>query len=119
MPIRGRFISRAVRLRVTWQGVQSHRGRQRQGSYHRLLKTNQGERMRSHFKSLLAENRLLRVCALGQLCHPKLMEMIGWHGGFDAVWLDQEHVGLTMPQIEEAARAARAVGIDAFVRLHA
>ena len=47
------------------------------------------------------------------------MEMIGWHGGFDAVWLDQEHVGLTMPQIEEAARAARAVGIDTFVRLHA
>jgi 2-keto-3-deoxy-L-rhamnonate aldolase RhmA len=51
--------------------------------------------MRSHFKALLAQNRILRICALGQLCHPKLMEMIGWHGGFDAVWLDQEHVGLT------------------------
>src|SRR5580693_1126609 len=75
--------------------------------------------MRSHFKSLLAENRLLRVCALGQLCHPKLREMIGWQGGFDAVWLDQEHVGLTIPQIEEAARAGRAVGIDVFVRLQA
>src|ERR1700693_4668260 len=55
-------------------------------------------------KALLAENRLLRVCALGQLCSPKLVEMIGYHGGFDAVWLDQEHVGLTIPQIEEAAR---------------
>jgi 2-dehydro-3-deoxyglucarate aldolase/4-hydroxy-2-oxoheptanedioate aldolase len=35
------------------------------------------------------------------------------------VWLDQEHVGLTTPQIEETARAARAVGLDTFVRLTA
>jgi 2-dehydro-3-deoxyglucarate aldolase/4-hydroxy-2-oxoheptanedioate aldolase len=75
--------------------------------------------MRSRFKSLVAGGRSVRVCALGQLCHPKLVEMIGWHGGFDAVWLDQEHVGLTVPQIEEAARAARGVGLDAFVRLNA
>src|SRR5262249_19172799 len=40
-------------------------------------------------------------------------------GGFDAIWLDQEHVGLTLPQIEEATRAARAGGIDTFVRLAA
>src|SRR5262249_59933787 len=75
--------------------------------------------MRSRFKSLVAGGRSVRVCALGQLCHPKLVEMIGWHGGFDAVWLDQEHVGLTVPQLEEASRAARAVGLDAFVRLNA
>jgi len=60
-------------------------------------------------KTLLAQNRLLRVCALGQLCSAKLVEMIGFHGGFDAVWLDQEHVGLTIPQIEEAARAGNVV----------
>src|SRR5258708_2104455 len=66
--------------------------------------------MRSHFQTLLAEGRVLRVCALGQLCHPKLMEMIGWHGGYDAGWLDQEHVGLTIPQIEETTRAARGGG---------
>src|SRR4029453_10154377 len=40
-------------------------------------------------------------------------------GGFDAVWLDQEHAGLTTQQIEEAARAARGVGLDSFVRLNA
>ena len=45
--------------------------------------------------------------------------MIAWSGGFDAVWLDQEHVGLTIPQIEDAARAARGAGIDSFVRLNA
>jgi 2-keto-3-deoxy-L-rhamnonate aldolase RhmA len=70
-------------------------------------------------KSLLKQDRVIRVFALGQLCHPKLVEMIGYHGGFDAVWLDQEHVGLTIPQIEEAARAARGVGLDSFVRLTA
>ena len=44
--------------------------------------------MASHLKALLAQDRLLRVCALGQLCNPKLVEMIAWNGGFDAIWLD-------------------------------
>jgi 2-keto-3-deoxy-L-rhamnonate aldolase RhmA len=76
--------------------------------------------MGAHLKTLLADKtHLIRVFALGQLCSPKLVEMVAWSGGFDAVWLDQEHVGLTMPQIEEAARAARGAGIDSFVRLTA
>jgi 2-keto-3-deoxy-L-rhamnonate aldolase RhmA len=70
-------------------------------------------------KSLLAQDRLLRFFILGQLCSPKLVEIVAWHGGFDAVWLDQEHGGLTIAQIEDAARAARACGIDSFVRLPA
>ena len=48
-----------------------------------------------------------------------MVEIIGWRGGFDAVWFDQEHAGLTMAQMEEAARAARGVGLDCFVRLNA
>ena len=62
---------------------------------------------------------MLRIFALGHLCSPKLVEMIGWRGGFDAVWFDQEHAGLTMAQTEEAARAAKSVGLDSFVRLNA
>ena len=45
--------------------------------------------------------------------------LIAWQGGFDAVWFDQEHTGLTIAQIEEAARAARGCGLDSFVRLTA
>jgi 2-dehydro-3-deoxyglucarate aldolase/4-hydroxy-2-oxoheptanedioate aldolase len=75
--------------------------------------------MAAHLKGLLAQGKLVRVFALGQLCHPKLVELVAFHGGFDAVWLDQEHVGLTIPQIEEAARAARGCGLDSFVRLAA
>src|SRR5215211_1733873 len=69
------------------------------------------------WKELLRTDRVVRVCLLGQLCSPKLVEMIGHHGGFDGVWFDQEHCGLTVAQIEEAARAARGMGLDNFVRL--
>src|SRR5262245_65638563 len=73
--------------------------------------------MGARLKELLAQGRLVRVFALGQLCHPKLVEMVGLLGGYDAVWLDQEHAGLTVGQLEDAARAARAAGLDSFVRL--
>src|SRR5947209_19391341 len=75
--------------------------------------------MASRLKAALASGAVTRVFGMGQLCHPKLVEIVGLQGGFDAVWLDQEHAGLTVEQIENAARAARAVGIDSFVRLTA
>src|SRR5436305_946176 len=68
-------------------------------------------------KAKLARGELTRVFAVGQLCHPKIVEIVGLHGGFDAVWLDQEHSGLSLEQIENGARAARARGLDSFVRL--
>jgi 2-dehydro-3-deoxyglucarate aldolase/4-hydroxy-2-oxoheptanedioate aldolase len=73
--------------------------------------------MASRLKQALADGRLVRVFALGQLCHPKLVEMVGLAGGFDAVWLDQEHAGISIAQIETSALAARAHGLDSFVRL--
>jgi 4-hydroxy-2-oxoheptanedioate aldolase len=73
--------------------------------------------MGRRLRELLGQDRLVRVFGVGQLCHPKLVEIIGQHGGFDAVWLDQEHAGLSIGQIEQACRAARAAGIDSFVRL--
>ncbi len=75
--------------------------------------------MGAHLKALLKQDRVVRVFLLGQLCSPKLAEMVAWQGGFDAVWLDHEHAGLSTAQIEEAARAARGAGIDSFVRLAA
>lgn len=75
--------------------------------------------MGAQLKALLSQDRVVKVFALGQVCHPKLVEMAAWSGGFDAVWFDQEHVGLTIGQIEEAARAARGCGLDCFVRLTA
>jgi 2-dehydro-3-deoxyglucarate aldolase/4-hydroxy-2-oxoheptanedioate aldolase len=75
--------------------------------------------MGAQLKAALKRGDVVKVFLLGQFCHPKLVEMIGWYGGFDAVWFDQEHAGLSIAQIEEAARAARGCGLDSFVRLPA
>jgi 4-hydroxy-2-oxoheptanedioate aldolase len=70
-------------------------------------------------KTMLAEGKLVRVFGCGQLLSPKLIEILGEHGEFDALWLDQEHAGLTMKEIELATMAARSYGMDHFVRLPA
>src|SRR5277367_4391768 len=70
-------------------------------------------------KQMLSEGKVVKVFGLGQLCSPKLIEILGEHGGFDALWLDFEHAGLTMKEIELATMAARGYGIDHFVRLPA
>jgi 4-hydroxy-2-oxoheptanedioate aldolase len=75
--------------------------------------------MGTRLKQALAQGRLVTVFGLGQLCHPKIVEIVGLKGGFDAVWFDQEHGGLTIGQLEEAGRAARATGLDSFARLAA
>lgn len=72
--------------------------------------------MPGHLKTALRDGRLVKVFATGQFCHPKLIELVAYVGGYDAIWLDQEHAGLSTAQIEEAARAGRAAGIDTFVR---
>ena len=75
--------------------------------------------MGARLKKALADGKLTRVYCVGQLCAPKFVEIIGLQGGYDAIWLDQEHAGLSIQQIEEACRAARGVGLDTFVRLAA
>jgi 2-dehydro-3-deoxyglucarate aldolase/4-hydroxy-2-oxoheptanedioate aldolase len=70
-------------------------------------------------KQLLADGQFVRVFGTGQLFQPKLIEIVGEHGGFDALWLDAEHAGLTMRDVESAVLAARAYGLDPFVRMPA
>jgi 2-dehydro-3-deoxyglucarate aldolase/4-hydroxy-2-oxoheptanedioate aldolase len=70
-------------------------------------------------KQLLSEGKIVRVFAFGQLLSPKLVEVVGEHGEFDALWLDFEHAGITLQQIELATLAAKAYGMDHFVRLPA
>jgi 4-hydroxy-2-oxoheptanedioate aldolase len=70
-------------------------------------------------KQLLDEGQIVRVFALGQLLSPKLIEIVGEHGDFDALWLDAEHAGIGMREIELATLAAKVYGMDPFVRLPA
>jgi 2-dehydro-3-deoxyglucarate aldolase/4-hydroxy-2-oxoheptanedioate aldolase len=67
-------------------------------------------------KELLARGQTVRLFGVGQLLSPKLIEIVGEHGGFDGLWIDAEHAGLTMHQIELATMAARSYGLDHFVR---
>ncbi len=73
--------------------------------------------MITRLKELLKQRKLVRVFCLGQMCDPKFLEIVGLHAGYDAVWLDQEHCLLSGAQLEQATRAARACGLDTFVRL--
>jgi len=70
-------------------------------------------------KEILAQGEVVRMFGVGQLLSPKLIELVGSHGEFDALWLDAEHAGIGMKEIELATLAAKAHGLDNFVRLPA
>ena len=38
--------------------------------------------MGARLKALLKEDKLVRVFCLGQLCSPKLVELLGMYGGY-------------------------------------
>ncbi len=53
----------------------------------------------------------------GRLFHHNLIQMLGMQGGFQGFWLDHEHVGMTVRDMEVAAITGRSVGLDCFVRI--
>jgi len=67
-------------------------------------------------KDRLAAGQSVRLFGVGQLIGPKLVEIVGLHGGFDGLWLDYEHAGFATKDIELATLAANAHGLDHFVR---
>lgn len=73
----------------------------------------------ARIKALLGSGQVVRMFATGQVFHPKLIEIVGEHGEFDAVWLDAEHAGMGIRDVEQAVLACRAYGMDPIVRLPA
>jgi 2-dehydro-3-deoxyglucarate aldolase/4-hydroxy-2-oxoheptanedioate aldolase len=73
--------------------------------------------MGSRIKEILARDAIVHVFGMGQLCSTKLIEIVALAGGYDAIWIDQEHSGLTIRDIELASLACRAHGLDSFVRV--
>lgn len=69
------------------------------------------------FRELLAKNELVRLFSVGRLISPLTIDLFAWAGGFDGLWIDQEHVGVTWKEIELASIAARAHGLDTFARM--
>ena len=73
--------------------------------------------MAATFKQLLAGDELIRVFALARVPHPVVIEMYALNGGYHGFWLDQEHGGITAQETIVASLAARANGLDSFVRV--
>jgi 2-dehydro-3-deoxyglucarate aldolase/4-hydroxy-2-oxoheptanedioate aldolase len=73
--------------------------------------------MAARIKEILARDAIVHVFGMGQLCSTKLIEIVALAGGYDAIWLDQEHTGMTVREIELFTLACRAHGLDSFVRV--
>ncbi|MBI1902430.1 MAG: host specificity protein [Planctomycetia bacterium] len=69
------------------------------------------------FKEKLAKNQLVRLFAVSRIPSPVVIDLFGLAGGFDGFWIDQEHGGINYEQIMIASVAARANGMDCFVRM--
>lgn len=68
-------------------------------------------------KEKLARGEVVRYAALGRVMHHNVINMIGFNGGFDGLWLDHEHVGFSMENLEIATAVARSQNLDCFVRI--
>ena len=68
-------------------------------------------------KQRLQRGERLVVFAVGRMFHPNLIRYLGMAGDFDGFWIDVEHGGLTTYDIEIAATAGLAHGLDCFVRV--
>jgi 2-dehydro-3-deoxyglucarate aldolase/4-hydroxy-2-oxoheptanedioate aldolase len=68
-------------------------------------------------KTRLANGEQLSIFAVSRAFHPNQIEMYRLQGGFAGFWIDHEHTGFTIDQIEMATRAGRACGLDSFVRI--
>ncbi len=68
-------------------------------------------------RSRLDRNELVIVCGVGRVLHTNFIQCLGVNGGFHGVWIDQEHCGLTMRELEVACVSAKASGLDTFVRI--
>ena len=69
------------------------------------------------FHELLETDRVLRVFSVSRIVHPVVFDVFGMAGGFDGLWLDQEHGGITVPQIQLASAFARANNMGTIVRM--
>ena len=65
----------------------------------------------------IVDGERLNVFAVGRMFHPNVIHFLGMRGGFDCFWMDVEHAGLTVADMEVAAAAGRAHGLECFARI--
>lgn len=55
--------------------------------------------------------------AVGRMFNPNVVQYLGMTGDFDGFWIDVEHSGFTVREIESAVSAGKAYGLEAFARI--
>lgn len=73
--------------------------------------------MSDSMKRRLNSGEKLVVFAVGRMFHHNIISYLGMSGDFDGFWIDVEHGGLTVRDIEIAAAAGKAHGLESFVRV--
>jgi 2-dehydro-3-deoxyglucarate aldolase/4-hydroxy-2-oxoheptanedioate aldolase len=73
--------------------------------------------MPGSLKQRLQDGERLVVFAVGRMFHHNIVQYLGQQGGFDGFWVDTEHAGLTVREVELAVMAGRAHGLECFVRV--
>ncbi|QDU80687.1 5-keto-4-deoxy-D-glucarate aldolase [Polystyrenella longa] len=70
-----------------------------------------------NIKARLLNDEMVVALGVGRVPHHNLIQMVGINKGFHAVWLDHEHAGMSMENLEVMTLAARSQGLDCFVRI--
>jgi len=73
--------------------------------------------MPDSLKLRIKNGERLLIFGVGRMFHHNIVQYLGMTGDFDGFWIDLEHGGLTTRDIEVAAAAGRAHGLEAFVRV--
>lgn len=73
--------------------------------------------MTESMKQRLRRGDRLVVFAVGRMFHHNIVRYLGMSGDFDGFWIDLEHGGLTTRDVELAAMAGLAHGLECFVRV--
>jgi 2-dehydro-3-deoxyglucarate aldolase/4-hydroxy-2-oxoheptanedioate aldolase len=73
--------------------------------------------MTGSLKQRIQNGERLVVFAVGRMYHPNIIQYLGMTGDFDGFWIDVEHAGLSVRDVEVAVAAGRAHGLESFVRV--
>lgn len=73
--------------------------------------------MTATLKDRIVSGDRLATFAVGRMFHPNIVQYLGMTGEFDGFWIDVEHAGLTVADIEHAVSAGKAYGLEAFARV--
>ncbi len=73
--------------------------------------------MAATMKKRMQAGERLNVFGVGKMFHPNVIHFLGMNGGFDGLWVDLEHAGLTTGDVEVASAVGKAYGLESFVRV--